>query len=416
MNVRRTPKTSTKIFQTLRRIFLLLGLLSLQNGVLRAFEDGTTPGETVIVNRADASYEDADGATYSTVSPTVIVTVARVPAISVTPDETQSSATVAANERVTRLFQICNTGNANDSFAPTSGTVSAPAALAQVFFDTDSSGTVTPADAPVQFGQTSTPNLAPGACHGVLFVVDTNAVAVGSQVVMNLSARSTLTIPGTNDFASDSGTIINSVGSGGVFTSPTDTNLPPVKLVENQPRVAAAPGQILNYSIAFRNNGAVAARQVRITDDLPAELEYAANTLRLNNRSLTDAADADEGTASARRFEILIPEIAPGAVTEIKFQARLIGASGGSGVINSARLSAANAPAVNSSEAVAVVNPVGTVYAGNTAGATRIAGARVTVATDESGSPLNLTPDIGYAPNQSNANPFVTDASGSTLR
>ncbi len=399
--------------QTLRQIVIFALIVCLFAGVLQAFDDSSTNGGTIITNRADASYADENGNQYNTVSQTIMITIARVPAITVTPDETASSAATAPNERITRVFQICNTGNSSDFFLPSGGTISAPSNINAVFFDADNSGTVTPADISVQLGQTLTPQLAPGICYGVLFVIDTNAVAANAQIVITLSARSTLTIPGTESYAQDTGTIINSVGGGAFFSSPSSASLPPVKLVENLPSVIAAPAQTLNYTIAFRNNGAVAARQVRVTDDLPAELEYAANTLRFNNRSLTDILDADEGTAIPRRIELLIPEIAPGAVTEIRFQARLIGANAsGSGVINTADISADNAPAIRSSEAVAVINPLGTIYAGNSLGAIRIPGANVTIAADENGSPLALTPNIGYAPNAANINPFASDANG----
>jgi uncharacterized repeat protein (TIGR01451 family) len=412
MTHRQTTKISIKIKRKLCQFVLFALAVCLFVGVSRAIDDPSTGG-TIITNRADASYEDESGNQYNTVSQTILITIARVPAINVTPDETASSAAIAPNERITRVFQICNTGNSPDFFLPFSGTISAPATINGVFFDVDDSSTVTPADVSVQFGQTLTPQIAPGDCYGVLFVIDTNSVSPQSQITIKLSARSTLTVPGTQDYASDEGTIINSVGSSATFSSPSNTSLPPVKLIENLPRTTAAPGQILNYTIAFRNNGSVSARQVTVTDDLPVELEYVANTLRLNNRSVTDALDSDEGTAIPRRIEFLISEIASGTAVEIRFQARLISTNGaGSGVVNRANVSAANAPAINTSEAVAIINPVGTVYAGNSFGATRIAGAQITVAATENGAPIALTPDISYAPNAQNINPFVSDGNG----
>lgn len=412
MRNRQTSKISAEIIQTFKRTVLCALTVCVFAANLRAFDDFPAGGGTIITNRADASYEDASGNQYNAVSQAIMVTVARVPAISVTPDETAPSAATAANERVTREFRICNTGNSPDFFLPLDGTVSEPATINGVFFDHDDSGTVTSADAPVQFNQTLTPQLAPGSCYGVLFVIDTNALAAGSQFVVNLAARSTLTIPGTNDYARDIGVIINTVGAAAVFTAPTDANLAPLKLVENQPRTTAAPAQILNYTVAFRNSGAVAARQVRVIDDLPPELEYVPNTLRLNNKTLTDATDADEGFANSRRVKLLIPEIAPDAVTEIKFQARLNGTGSGSGIVNTANISAVNSPAVNTSPAVTVVSPIGTIYAGNSLGAVRVAGARVTLAIDENGTPLALTPGTGFEPNAANVNPFVSDGNG----
>ncbi len=374
------------------------------NSISGADGDTPTAGGTVIVNRADATYEDADGKSYSTVSPTVRVTVSSVPAVTVTPDETAPSDTIAPNDRVTRLFKICNSGNVEDFFIPTHADISSPAAVTNVYFDTDNSGTITPGDTPVQINLTLTPRLAPRACLGVLFAVDTNGVTPQSQISINLTAKSTLPLPGSaNNFAEDSGKIINVAGNAVIFTSPSNTSLPPVKLVQNVPQTTATAAQVLNYSISFRNAGSVTARQIRLIDDLPAGLEYVANTLRLNNLSLTDASDTDKGTATARRIELLIPEIAPGAVTLVQFQARLTGVNvNGNGVINAANISAANAAPVRTSNAVAVINPFGTVYAGNSGGATRVGGAQVTVASDENGTPLNLALTTGYAPNSEN--------------
>ena len=412
MKLQNLGKLSATTIRAARKLICLIAIITIIISTTRAADEPATPAGTVISNRADATYQDNTGATYNTVSQTVMVTVAAVPAVTVTPDESSPSATVAPNERVVRRFQICNTGNATDFYLPTAAAVTAPAQIAEIYFDADNSGTVTSGDVPVQINQTLTPRLAPNACYGVLFVVDTGAVQPQTQLTFNFTARSTLSLP-NGSFPQDSGTIINTVGNGVHFTSVDNTALPPQKLVENLPRYVATPGQTLNYKILFRNSGAVTARQVRVVDDLPAELEYVSGTMQLGNRTLTDAADNDEGTATTRRVELLIREIAPNAVTEIRFQARLIGMnSTGSGVVNLATVGAANAVSVNSSEAVAVVNPVGTVYAGNSGGTARVAGARVTVAVDESGTPLALTPNTGYAPNEANNNPFAADARG----
>jgi uncharacterized repeat protein (TIGR01451 family) len=403
------------LIQTLIKSLSVLAIVCVfLNSISAGDGDTPTPGGTIISNRADASYQDEEGTNYSTVSQTVSVTVSAVPAVTVTPDETAPSETIAPNDQITRLFKICNTGNVEDFFLPTNADISSPAVITSIFYDTDNSGTVTAGDTPVEIGTTLTPRLAPRACHGVLFVIDTNNVTPQSQVVINLTAQSSLTLPGTkNSFAVDSGKIINVAGNAVIFTSPLNTSLPPVKLVENLAQTTASAAQILNYTISFRNTGSVTARQVRVIDDLPAELEYVGNTLRLNNRTLTDASDTDEGTATARRVELLIPEIAPDAITLIQFQARLNGVStNGSGVINTANVSAANAVSVRTSESVAVVNPIGTVYAGNSGGATRIGGAQILIAADEAGTPLNLETEIGYAPNAQNTNPFSSDANG----
>ena len=373
-----------------------------------------TQAETVIVNRAEATYSDDDGRKYGTISPTVTVIVRAVSGVNVTPDETAPSANVAPRETITRLFRVCNTGNTPDSYTITRGEVTAPAKLVNLYFDSDGSGTVTPGDTLIAIGTSTTPRLAPGECLGVLAVVDTADSTPLGTLTISLTARSN-DASTANGPKQDDGTIINAVGAGASLTAPDTPQLPPVKFVEDKARVTSSPGQPLTYSIAFRNRGAVPARRVLVVDDLPAELDYLAGTLRLDGRSLTDADDADEGRVTGRRLEVRLNEVAPNQVVQITFVARLNGqVLPGVGVINAAVVSGENIPTtVKTSEAVALINPFGTVYEGHSAGAVRINGAKVVLSVDQAGgSPLKLTSTAGVTPNQQNDNPFATDLQG----
>ncbi len=380
-------------------------------GVARAQQ---TPADSVISNRAEAIYTDADGNEFATVSPTITVTVRPVSAIVVTPDETAPSAAVAPGERITRFFSVCNFGNTPDLYTVTRAEVTAPAALSALYFDIDASGTLTDADAPVNLNSTMSPRLAPRACVGVIAVVDVNASAPQTQVSIRLTARSNVSVT-VNGAVEDTGAIINSVGERARLTDPGNATLPPSKLVNNQERVTAAPGQTLDYTISFRNSGSVAARRVLVADELPAGLQYVAGSLRLGARALTDAADADEGQAvSLRRFEVRLAEVRPDEVVTISFRAQVTGESApGTGAINVATLSGENFDSTNSSIATAVVNPFGTVYAGRSGGAVTIGGARVALVTDPATrAPLPTTSGIGFTPNVPNDNPYTTAQGG----
>jgi uncharacterized repeat protein (TIGR01451 family) len=380
---------------------------------LARLPDEPTEAGVAISNRAEATYVDDEGATFTTVSPTVTVTVLAVATLNVTPDETEPSTSVAPNESITRLFQICNTGNTPDFYTITRAEVSAPARLISLHFDADASGTLTDADPLIQIGSSLSPRLAPGLCVNVIAVVETADVAPNSRLTINLTARSNVT-ESVNGLAQNDGTIINAVGNGAQFTDPANPNLPPLKLVENSERVSASPGQTLAYSIAFRNNGDVTARRVNIVDELPAGLEYVPNTLRLGQRALTDAADADEGRVTGNRIELLLETVAPAEVVQIALRARVTGQiAPGAGAINYATVSGENAPVAKSSSALAVVDPFGTVYNGHSGGSQTIAGARLTIFRDQpNGAPLALTGGIGFTPNEANENPYTTLAGG----
>lgn len=401
-----------------RRILLIAALMgavicvSTASGLARFVDDPTEAG-VAISNRAEATYIDDEGESFSTVSPTVTVTVLAVTTLNVTPDETEPSASVAPNERITRLFTICNTGNTSDFYTITRAEVAAPARLISLHFDTDASGTLTDPDTLINIGSSLSPRLASAHCIGVIAVVETADVAPGSRLTINITARSNVT-ESVNGLAQNDGTIINVVGNGARLTDPANPSLPPLKLVENQDRVSASPGQTLLYTIAFRNSGDVTAQHVRLIDELPAGLEYVPGTLRLGERGLTDADDADEGRVVGRRLELLLATVAPAEVVQVAFRARVSGQiAPGAGAVNYATVVGDNAPAARSSSALAIVDPFGTVYNGHSGGSQTIAGARLIIFSDQpNGTPLALVSGIGFDPNAANDNPFTTNTGG----
>ena len=390
-------------------VLLFVTLLATGRGALAL--DAAGAGAT-ISNRAEATYTDPEGTGYATVSTTVTLTVLTVAAVTVTPDETEPSANVAPNERVTRLFRVCNTGNTPDFFTITSAAASAPAVLFSLHYDTDASGTLTSSDREITVGTTMSPRVNVGQCIGVLAEVDTNGGRAGDRFDIRINVRSSVT-DAVNAGVEDSGTIINVYGNGARISSPADPSLPPLKLVDGHDRVTTAPGQPLEYTIAFRNSGDIAARNVLLRDDMPDGLEYVAGTLRLNGRTLTDASDTDEGSFAGRRLEVRLAEVAVGAVVEVAFRARVSASvAHGAGIVNTAVIGAENVSAASSTSATAVVSPFGVVYQGRSAG-TPIPGARVTLLSDSSsGATVPLDSNSGSDPNTENANPFGSDAAG----
>ena len=399
-------------FQRIVSLFALALLAAMvTSGRVSAIGDSVEAG-TVISNRAEATYTDSSGTGFATVSPTVTVTVLTVSAVVVTPDETEPSATVSPNDHVTRLFRVCNTGNTPDLYTIMRAEASAPAHLTALYFDLDGSGTRTEGDRPVVIRTSLSPRLAHGACIGVLAEVETGASPAGSHISINITARSNVS-DAVNSGATDTGAIINAVGEGAHFNAPDDARLPPVKLVEGVSNVTASFGQTLSYTISFRNHGDVAARNVLLSDELPEGLEYAPTSLRLNGQPLTDTDDGDGGRINGRRIEVRKEEVAAGELVQVAFQARADArVAPGTGLVNSAVVSADNAPAAVSSNAIAVVNPFGLVYEGRSAG-TPIPGARVRLLTDlASDASATLQPGLGSAPNEHNDNPFDTDGQG----
>jgi uncharacterized repeat protein (TIGR01451 family) len=382
----------------------------------RAFEgDGGGSAGAVISNRAEATYDDPDGTSFSTVSTTIFVTVKSVSSLRVTPDESAPSESVGPRETVTRVFRVCNLGNTPDLYTITRAEVNEPARITHLYFDVDQSGTVTSADTVVNVGTSLSPRVPAGSCLNVLVVIETNDAPAHSSLTIRLGARSNV-VGAVNGRGEDEGVIINGVGVGARVTSPDNSSLPPTKLVNDNPQAVVSPGLEFTYTIRFRNSGDVTARDVLVSDDLPAEISYVADSLRLEERPLTDTADADEGTLlnDNRRLEIRLSEVAPDQVVRISFKARLTGnAPAGVGVINGAVVSGQNLVPTKSTTAVVVVDPFGVVFSGRGGSAAPIAGASVAILLDQDGAnPLQIPAGLGFIPNTENVNPYPADGQG----
>ncbi|HMJ26097.1 MAG TPA: hypothetical protein VK475_09725, partial [Pyrinomonadaceae bacterium] len=390
----------------------LIAILLAASVDARVFE-GTTGAGTVISNHAEAIYRDEAGESFTTVSPTVTVTISAVAAIAVTPDETDPSQTIAPRERVTRIFRVCNNGNNADTFNLIRADVTAPAVINSLYFDNDSSGTLTEGDVLVRLNESISPQLPTGGCIGVLAIVDTNDAAPQSRLTINLAARSNA-LNAVNGRGEDTGAIINAVGQGAHLVDPKDSNLVPTKKVNGVSQIVTSMGTQFTYEIAFRNAGDTVARNVTVEDTLQAGLEYVPGSLQLNDRAISDALDLDEGSVQNAHINFLLPRINPEEVFRITLKARMTGAvAGGSGLINSAAFTGENIPPVKSGIAMVVVNPFGLVFAGRAGSSTPIAGARVEIAADQNGENfLHLPADAGFTPNEKNENPFSSDAAG----
>ena len=391
---------------------VLVALLVLATTVVRAADGGTDAG-TAISNRAEATYRDDAGGSYDTASATVSVTVMHVATIVVTPDETEASDTVAPHDQITRLFRVCNTGNNSDTITPTKFDLTAPATLAALYFDNDGSGTLSDGDAPITLNQTASSTLAQRGCVGVLAVINTNDIAPQSTLTMTLTAHSNAT-NAVNGRGEDTGMIINVVGLGARLTDPADTNLAPSKTINGATQTVIGTGNAFAYVISFRNSGDTAARNVVMEDKLSAALEHVPATLQLNDQSVSDAVDGDAGSFENGVIRFRFAKINPGEAFRVSFRCRLVGAvPAGTGLINVASFIADNVPPIVSRPATAVANPFGQVFAARVGSSAPIAGARVELLTDQdSGAPLVLPSQTGYAPNDKNDNPFVTDAQG----
>src|ERR1700754_2751605 len=88
-----------------RAITLFIALLIIASATV-APALAQTAADTQIQNQASATYSDGSGGSYSTVSNTVIVTVAKVSGLAITPDAANDPTVVPGQTGVLFSFQV----------------------------------------------------------------------------------------------------------------------------------------------------------------------------------------------------------------------------------------------------------------------------------------------------------------------
>ncbi len=376
-----------------------------------------TPAGTVISNRARLDYTTPDGDALTAYSPEVTVTVQIVNGVRVTPDESAPSGTVDALDLVTAGFSVCNTGNQPLPFVVASAAVTAPASVESVHLDADDNGTVGGGDPLVALGVTRTPAVQPGACTPVLVRYSVNRAAAHSLLTATLLARAPDDAANpSGQSVEDSGAVVRVVREGPIFRNPDDPKLPPRKTADGAEETTAGANSSVEFEISFRNVGEGRAEEVRVYDELPAGLTYQPGSLRLAVGSevsnLTDARDADQGAASGRSVEVLLPAVDSQQTVAVRFRAQVAPLPPGTLLINSGVISAANHEATRTTEARVILAPQGMVFDGGSSRSAPVAGASVRLVSGSAGGALAALPAAGFSPNAANSNPYVTAGDG----
>lgn len=85
----------------------------------------------------------------------------------------------------------------------------------------------------------------------------------------------------------------------------------------------AVPGAVVTYTLTAAISGSGGVRDLRITDPVPAGTTYRAGTLRLDGAVLSDAADADAGTAQGGNIAVTVATAASGSSHTVTFDVQI---------------------------------------------------------------------------------------------
>lgn len=381
------------------RLLLILGLIA---AISSETVFSQTPVETVISNQAQTFYTDADNREYKALSQIVSIKVTAVYSLAVTPDEIASTANVAQLTKITRHFTINNQGNTANSYIVSNLSVTSPAIINDLYFDTDNSHTITAADQKINVNSTVSPVIEPGKSIDVVAVLEVNNAAPDSLIDISLTAKS------TNSNQEDSGRIINKVAPPITFTDLDDPSAKPRIYINGQRQVRVSNGEIITYEIKLRNRSSISADKIVVADDLPAEVDYVPGTLRLNGVNLSDDKDGDNGSITNKELQIELAKVEPNEIVVISYQARIKALKRNSKIANTARIWGENISLIETAEALALVDPYAVVFAARSEGRNLISNAQVTLLDETGSTPISLSPSLGFAPNANNQNSFTT--------
>lgn len=269
-----------------------------------------TPAGTSIQNTAQVSY-DLGGNSVTTASNVTTLTVAEIINVNVTALMNSVSVTPGANNQVL-MFRLTNTGNGTEKFhlTPNSSLVGddfdPTLATPPIYFDTDGVTGLSAGDTAYVPGSND-PTLAADA--SVVVLVANNIPAALANGASGKSELTATAFKGTGS----AGTVFAGQGAGGTDAvlglSGGRGNSNGVYVVGalalnavktqsiadpfggSQP----VPGATITYQIVITPTGSGTATNTQFIDAIPNNTSYVVGSLKLNNASLSDVADADAG-------------------------------------------------------------------------------------------------------------------------
>lgn len=274
------------------------------------------PGETSsgvdINNSATVNY--SVGGTAQTALTSAVSTFKVDRKVNVTVTGGNTTTTVPGRTAVATLFNVTNTGNGSDTFTLAATNVAAgdnfDVTNLLVYADNGTTAGVFDAGDTQVAGNVT---LARDTTTNYFIVADIPNTATNTQTsLVNLAATSTSTATaGADNAATVDVVVVNQSANANDTYSIQTASLGVTKTavvisdpVNNTTNPKAIPGAVVEYTITLTNSGTTAADNVTVIDSgvnsvfNAGNVTYVAGSMLLDAASLTDAADADGGTAA----------------------------------------------------------------------------------------------------------------------
>ena len=300
-----------------------------------AAEAAGTRAGTTISNTASASFDNGGG-TQTVDSNRVDLKVDELLDVTVAGNATDVPTTPGATNQVL-TYRVTNTGNGPEAFALSTvanvGGDNYDPAITQIYIDANGNGTWDPTDTLYVAGA-ETP-LQPDTAMTVFVLATTpGSAADGDRGIVTLvaAARTGTGAPGTVFAGKGEGggdAIAGSTGADGQDNGAYKVTAATVSLVKSALVVdpfggsEAVPGATITYTITANVAGSGSVNGLAITDNIPADTDYVANSVTLGGAGLTDAADADAGSYDGTRVQVQLGTVAGGQTRTVTFKTKI---------------------------------------------------------------------------------------------
>lgn len=151
-------------------------------------------------------------------------------------------------------------------------------------------------------------------------------VLAGGGTQYRLVARTIIPVVSADHTVDVTAFRVGSTTNAGNFKTTTGTTtigIPVMTLMKVANAPDPKPGREITYTINYTNSGSGRAIQFVVSDPIPANTTYVAQSMKLNNAPKTDEADADEVTVNGSLVTVNVGTVLPQASGTIEFRVRI---------------------------------------------------------------------------------------------
>lgn len=320
-----------------RRLKLAVGGAILFLASTSAHAAGTVAG-TDIVNVAQATFDGPSGGPPVTIDSNIVTIkvdeLLDVTVVSSDPGDVATSPALAA--QVT-TYQVTNTGNGSEAFTLSADTAKPgdefDTTFEQIILDTNGNGVYDPGVDTIYSPGTNDPVLAPDESVTVFILStipasadDTDRAEIELSAVANTGSGTPGDIfAGQGDGGGDA--VVGSTGASDedsgffVVQAAEVTLVKSATIVDPFGGTEAVPGAVILYQLVATTTGTGNLTNLAITDDIPADTTYNAESITLEGTALTDAAgDPDAGAFDGSSIAVSLGTVPGGQTRTITFQ------------------------------------------------------------------------------------------------